>query len=117
MGISDNAHKAAADAVVALGNYVGVFTGDSGTTGANEASGGGYARQASSFPTGAMSGGYWVRQGSQVAVPVAAGTYQQAGTFSAASGGNFVGADNFVGGSVGVSGSGASILVTLSIEG
>lgn len=116
MGIPDNTHKASADAVAGLGAYVGVFTGDAGITGANEATGGGYARQATTFGTGAMSGGLWVRPGSQVVIPVAAGTYVQAGYFSAATAGTFNGSDNFAGGSVVVSGLGATIAVTPSIS-
>lgn len=116
MGIPDNTHKASADAVAALGNWVGVFTGDAGTTGANEATGGGYARKQTTFATGSMSGGLWVRTGSQVTIPVAAGTYEQGGYFSAETSGSFVGSDNFAGGSVTVSGTGASILLTPSVQ-
>lgn len=116
MGIPDNTHKAAVDAVAALGTYVGVFTGDAGTTGANEATGGGYARQQSTLATGSMSGGYWTRVGSQVIVPVAAGEYVQAGLFSASTGGTFIASDDFAGGSVTVTGEGASILVTPTLR-
>lgn len=116
MGIPDATHKASADAVVALGSYVAVFTGDAGTTGANETSGGSYSRKLCTFATGSMSGGLWVRAGSQVNVPVAAGTYVQAGLLSASTSGTFVASDNFAGGSVTVAGTGASIDITPSVS-
>ena len=59
MGIADNTHKAACDAVVALGDWIAVFTDAAGTTGSNEASGGSYARVQATYPTGSMSGGIW----------------------------------------------------------
>lgn len=109
MGIHNDTHKASCDALVARGAWVGVFTGDGGTTGANEATGASYARKQSTFPTGSMSGGLWVRTGSQVQVPVEAGDYEQAGLFSAETSGNFVASDNFAGGTVSVAGVGATI--------
>ncbi|AXH46865.1 head protein [Mycobacterium phage Aminay] len=112
MAIPNATHQAAADAIKNLGNYVALFTGaGGGTNGANEATGGGYARQ----PTTWSSTGSGGVNGSQVAIPCAAGTYTEGGVFSAASGGTFVGSNPFAGGSVVVSGSGASILVTPSI--
>lgn len=39
----------AVDAIVALGNWISLHTADPSTTGANEASGGSYARQQSAF--------------------------------------------------------------------
>lgn len=116
MAIPDDTHKAACDAVVALGDWVAVFDGAAGTTGANEATGGDYARQQTTFATGAMDAGAWVRTGSSVNVPVPAGTYVEAGLFSAETSGTFVGSDAFVGGDVTVSGLGASITITPSVQ-
>lgn len=116
MALPDATHKASCDAVVALGTWVSVYSSAAGTTGANEATGGSYARQQSTFATGAISGGFWVRAGSLVNVPVAAGSYAEAGLNSAASGGTFVGSDSFVGGTVTVSGTGASIAITPSVQ-
>ncbi|MBV6360447.1 hypothetical protein R2325_16465 [Mycobacteroides chelonae] len=116
MAIPDATHKSACDAVVSIGNWVSVHSTAAGTSGTNEATGGSYARQQSTFATGAMSGGYWVRTGSAVNVPVAAGTYAEAGLWSASSTGTFVGSDAFVGGSVTVSGTGASITITPSVQ-
>lgn len=117
MAIPDATHKAACDAVVALGAYVSVHSGAAGTTGANEATGGSYARQLAAFPTGSMSGGYWTRQAPAVNVPVAAGTYPETGLWSAASSGTFVASTPFVGGDVTVAGTGASITITFSVQG
>ena len=116
MALPDATHKASCDAVVALGNYISVHSLAAGTTGANEATGGSYARQQSTFATGSMSGGYWVRTGGAVTIPVAAGTYKEAGIWSAVSAGTFVGSAAFVGGDVSVSGTGASITVTPSVS-
>jgi hypothetical protein len=116
MGIPDNTHKASCDAVVALGSKVSVHTDDAGTTGANEATGGGYARQSATFPTGAMVSGFWVRTAPGVTVPVAAGTYKQGGLWSLVTGGSFVGSDFFANGDVIVVGTGASISVTSNVK-
>lgn len=112
MGIPNATHQAAADAIKALGAYISLHTGSgASTTGANEATGGGYARQQTTW-TSTGSGGV---NGTQVTIPCAAGTYVEGGIFSAASAGTFVGSNPFAGGSVVVSGTGASILVTPSI--
>lgn len=116
MGIHNDTHKAACDAVVARGDWIAVFTDAAGTTGANEASGGGYARKQATYPTGAMDGGYWKRTAPGVVINVAAGTYKEAGNFSASSGGNFSASAAFTGGDVEVSGAGATITVTSTIQ-
>lgn len=100
-------------------NYVGGATGwvsvhtgaGGGTTGANEATGGGYVRKQCSLTSG--SGGNVT--GSTVNVPVAAGTYTEGGLWSASSAGNFGGSAAFTGGSVVVAGTGASIDITPSL--
>lgn len=43
----------AIDAITALGAYISLHTGDPSTTGANEASGGSYARQLTTWPAAA----------------------------------------------------------------
>lgn len=116
MAIPDGTHKIACDAVAAVCTHVAVFTGDAGTTGANQATGGGYARQPTAFPTGGMSGGYWVRQSTDVNVPVAEGDYVQAGYYDHLTAGTFRGSANFVGGTVSVSGTGATITITPIVQ-
>ncbi|AVR77311.1 hypothetical protein SEA_GANDALPH_21 [Mycobacterium phage Gandalph] len=108
MGIPNATHKAASDAIAALGTYISVHTGAAGTTGTNEATGGGYARQATTWSSGSSG----TNTGDEVTIPVAAGTYVEGGIWSAASGGTFVGSAAFDDGNVEVSGTGASIDVT-----
>lgn len=110
MGIPNTTKQAAADAIKALGAYISVHTGAGGTTGANEATGGSYARQLATWTSGTTG----TVSGSAVTVPVAAGTYVEGGIWSAVSAGTFVGSNAFSGGNVVVSGSGASIVVTPS---
>jgi hypothetical protein len=111
MGIPNATHQAAADGIKNLGTYISLHTAAGGTTGANEASGGGYGRVATTW-TGTGTGG---NNGSQVNIPCAAGTYVEGGIWSAATAGTFVGSIAFTGGNVVVSGTGASINVTPSI--
>ena len=110
MAIPTATTQAATNAVAGLGAHISLHTAAAGTTGASEASGGGYARQQTTWTA---SGGN--NNGSQVTISVAAGTYVEAGIWSAATAGTFVGSSPFTGGNVTVSGSGASINVTPSI--
>lgn len=110
MGIPNATKQAAVDAVKALGNWISLHTGAAGTTGANEATGGGYGRQQSTLTSGSTG----TVSGSAVTIPCAAGTYVEGGVFSASTAGTFVGSAAFSGGNVVVSGSGASIVVTPS---
>ena len=80
-------------------------------TGANEATGGGYARLQTTWTAGSTG----TNSGSVVNISCAAGTYVQGGIWSASSSGTFVGSAAFGGGNVVVSGTGASISVTPSI--
>lgn len=112
MGIPNGSHQAASNAIAAIGAYISVHTGaGGGTTGTNEATGGGYARKLTTWTAGTTG----TNTGSTVNVPVAAGTYTEGGIFSAVSSGTFVGSGAFSGGSVVVSGAGASIDITPSI--
>lgn len=111
MGLPNATHQASADAVKALGSWIAVYTAAAGTTGANEATGGSYARQQTTWTSGTTG----VVNGSAVIVPVPAGTYVEAGINSAVTAGTFVGSAAFTGGNVTVSGSGASITVTPQI--
>jgi hypothetical protein len=111
MGIPNATHQAAADAIKALGTWISVHTAAAGTTGASEATGGGYARKQTTWTSGSTG----VVNGTVQNVPVAAGTYVEGGIFSAVTAGTFVGSGAFGGGNVVVSGSGASIDVTPSI--
>lgn len=70
-----------------LGSWISLHTADPGTTGANEASGGGYGRRQSTWTGGAVDG---TIAGSAVTIPVAAGTYAWVGIWSASTGGTFV---------------------------
>ena len=95
----------------AAARYVCVFTAAAGTTGANEATGGGYARAQTTFPTAA--GG--ATTGSEVEISVAAGDYAEGGLSTAATGGTFRGSKPFTGGTVSVTGTGGSIRATPKI--
>jgi hypothetical protein len=112
MGIPNATHQAASDAVAGLGNWISLHTGAGGTTGANEATGGGYGRRQSTPWAGNAAG---TNTGPQVNIPCAAGTYVEGGIFSASTAGTFVASAAFTGGNVVVSGTGASINVTPSI--
>lgn len=77
--------QALADAYGALGVHISLHTGDPGSTGTNEVSGGSYARK----PTTWSSGSSGTLSGSQVEIDVPAGAYVYAGIWSAATGGVF----------------------------
>ena len=111
MGIPNATHQSASNAVAALGQYISAHTAAAGTTGASEATGGGYARQATTWTPGTTG----VNNGSKVTVPVAAGTYVEGGIWSASTAGTFVASSAFAGGNVVVSGTGASIDITPTI--
>lgn len=115
MGIPNATHQAATNGITALGTYISLHTAAAGTTGASEATGGGYARQATVWGA-ATNANPSVSTGSAVNVPCAAGTYVEGGVFSAATAGTFVGSAAFGGGNVVVSGTGASVSVTPSVS-
>lgn len=77
-----------ADAYKGVGTYFGLATGNPGTTAtpANEATGGGYTRVATTWSSG--TGG--VVNGTAVTISAAAGTYTHALLASAVSGNNMV---------------------------
>lgn len=113
MGIPNATHQAASNAIATLGAYISLHTGaGAGTTGANEAAGGGYARK----PTGWTPNATGRNNGSVVNIPAPPGTYTEGGIWSAVSGGTFVGSNPFTAGSVIISGSGASVDVTPFIQ-
>jgi len=111
VGIPNTTHQASANAVYALGAYISLHTAAAGTTGANEATGGGYARVQTTWTPGTTG----VVNGSSVSISCAAGTYVESGIFSTSTSGTFVGSTTFTGGNVTVSGTGASITVTPQI--
>lgn len=114
MGMPNNTHQVASNAIAALGNWISLHTGaGAGTTGANEASGGSYTRQ--QLAGGWSPGTTGVNTGAPVAISCAAGTYTEGGIWSAVTGGTFVGSNPFSGGNVIVNGTGASIVVTPTI--
>lgn len=111
MAIPNATRQAASNAIAALGTWISVHTAAAGTTGTSEATGGGYARKQTTWtPNGSGS-----NNGSEVNIPVAAGTYVEGGIWSAVTVGTFVGSAAFGGGNVVVSGTGASINVTPSV--
>ena len=80
--------EAAALGVSALGGWISVHTADPGTTGASEATGGGYARKQTTWTGGASDG---TVTGSDVTIDLAAASYTDAGVWTASSGGTFIG--------------------------
>lgn len=70
----------------AAGSWCSLHTASPGSTGASEATGGGYARQQTTW--GSPSNG--TITGSAVTNPVAAGTYTHWGRWSAQTGGTFI---------------------------
>lgn len=113
MGIPNATHQASTNALKALGDWVSMHTGaGAGTTGANEATGGGYARKQTVWGA-ATAATPSVSTGTQVNIPVAAGTYVEGGVWSAVTAGTFVGSAAFSS-SIVVSGTGASVDVTPS---
>lgn len=114
---TDAIHKASCDAAVAAGDWIGVFTNTPNTSGSNEASGGGYARQQATYPTGAMDSGYWVRAASGVTFTLGNGTYKGAGNFTDSTSGTFRWAAPWDGGAdVEISGSGGTLTVISTIR-
>ena len=112
MGIPAGTHQAASNAIAALGEWISIHTGPGGTTGASEASGGGYERGKTTWTPGSSGD----NTGAMVNISCAAGTYKEGGIWSAKTGGTFVGSAAFSGGDVVVSGSGASINVTPTVS-
>lgn len=116
MGIPNSTHQIGCDAVAAVSSWVSLHTGaGAGTTGANEASGGSYARKQTVFPS-STNASPAVATGSTVNILCAAGTYTEGGLNSAVTAGVFRGSAPFAGGNVVVSGTGASIDVTPSVS-
>lgn len=113
MGLNVNANTLAVNAVAAAGTWISAHTADPSTTGANEVAGGSYARQQTVWA--AATGSPTVtRTGSQVTVPIPAGTTAtHFGVFSAVTGGTFYG---FVDSTDEVFGSGGNLLVTPTLS-
>lgn len=103
-----NASKEAAILAVKAGvTHASLHTAAAGTTGASEASGGGYARKPITFTDGASDGS---TVGSQVTFDVPAGTFVEIGFWTAATAGTFVGSVPLA--SSAVLGSAGQVLVT-----
>lgn len=80
--------NAAVDGIAGVGTWISAHTGDPSTTGANEVTGGTYARQQTTWA--AASGGS--RAGSQVTIPIpAATTVTHWGFWTASTAGTFRG--------------------------
>lgn len=87
-GFNDTALNVMVDALAAAGTYISAHTADPSTGGSNEVAGGSYARQQTTW--GSASSGD--RAGSQVSIPIPAGTtVTHWGIWSASSGGTFYG--------------------------
>jgi hypothetical protein len=91
--LNTNGLNAAVNGIAAAADRISAHTGDPGSTGINEVTGGSYARQTTTW--GAASGG--ARVGSQVTIPIPAATnvtywglWSSGGTFH----GGFALADN-----------------------
>lgn len=84
----DSTKEALAAEYASLGTWISLHTGDPGTTGANEATGGSpaYARKQTTWSAGGSDGVY---TGTAVTIDVPAGTYTHIGIHSASSGGTF----------------------------
>jgi hypothetical protein len=83
MGIPNATHQVASNAIAAQGNWISLHTDTAGTSGANEASGSGYARQQS---TPWAADGVGDNNGPQVNISCAAGTYKEGGIWSVQTG-------------------------------
>lgn len=88
MPYTDAGLNAAANGIAAAGTYISGHTADPSTTGANEVTGGSYARQQTTWGSAASGD----RVGSQISASIPAGTtLTHWGIWSAASGGTFLG--------------------------
>lgn len=88
MGYNSNGLNAAVNGIAAAGTYISAHTADPSTAGSNEVTGGSYARQQTTWA--AASAGS--RAGSQVSIPIPAGTtVAYWGIWSAATAGTFLG--------------------------
>lgn len=88
MGFTDAGLNAAVGAVTALGDWISAHTGDPSTTGANEVTGGSYAREQTTWGSAANGD----QTGTQVSIDIPASTtVTHWGIWSASSGGTFRG--------------------------
>lgn len=88
MPFNNNGLNAAVNGVAAAATYISAHTADPSTTGTSEVAGGSYARQQTTWGTATIG----ERLGSQVAIPIPAGTsVTYWGIWSAATAGTFYG--------------------------
>ena len=88
MGFTDTTLNEVVEAATVLGDWISAHTGDPSTTGANEVTGGSYAREQTTW--GAAASGD--QTGTQVSITIPGGnTVTHWGIWSAVSGGTFVG--------------------------
>jgi hypothetical protein len=90
MALAVAGQNGACDGVAALWAFSSLHTGDPSTTGANEATGGSYARQATTWA--AASSGQRATGTSALTFPVPAGTFFWVGGFTLVTAGTFLGA-------------------------
>ncbi|MCE0510834.1 hypothetical protein LVJ59_17435 [Microbacterium sp. KKR3/1] len=90
MAFTNETKEVAALAAAGRGDWISLHTGDPGTTGANEATGGSpaYARKQTVWSGGSSDGSV---PGSVVAFDVPAGEYTHIGVWTASTAGTFVG--------------------------
>jgi hypothetical protein len=85
---NNNGLNAAANGIAAAGTYISAHTADPGSTGTSEVAGGSYARQQTTWGTASAG----ERVGSQVVIPIPAGTsVTHWGIWSAVTTGTFLG--------------------------
>lgn len=90
MGQSNAGKHRGLDATILATDYVSLHTGDPGTTGASECTGGSYARQSASGKFGAATGGQKQNSGAIAFAGMPAATVTHFGVWDAVSGGNFI---------------------------
>lgn len=88
MAWTDATLNLAANAIAGAGTWISAHTGDPGTTGANEVTGGSYARQQTTWGTASAGD----RAGTQVSISIPGGTtVTYWGVWSASTAGTFCG--------------------------
>lgn len=113
MALNSNALTVKVNSLAAAATWISAHTGDPGTTGTNEVTGGSYARQQTTWSSASGSGPV-TRAGLQVTIPIpAATTVTHFGLFTAVTGGTFEG---FVDITDETFGAGGNLLVTPTLS-
>ena len=113
MTLNVNALTIKVNALASAATWISAHTADPGTTGASEVTGGSYARQQTTWDAASGTGPV-TRAGSQVTIPIPAGTtVTHIGLFTASTAGTFEG---LVDTTDEVFGSGGNLLVTPTLS-